>query len=375
MMKKKTNLSFILSVITLCMLLFIPAESFAAENQSSSLINYTVQVEHTGGGTLYWDYGKNMDFFLNDSHDEYDTSCKIKSGTSYKFSKLVPRNILIQPNEGYYFLGFYDQKGSKVDLTEVNADIVRVSVNGIYHYNCVESYDNPKYKKLTKNAYQKIIKTYLKAIYGTTRYKTMDTVTMYQVPTKDGSYQAKFKKKSSPKISYKASIEKMYSTNGSSGFAAIPTLPDTYKYTFKSSRTSVIKINKTTGYATVVGPGKATITVKVAETDTTLPAEYEIDVTVYPKKVSISSVTKKSDKSLSLTWSGSSKYSGYEIQVSNNTSFETITAKKKVSSGKTSSTTVTLKNKLFHNYVRIRPYKTSGGEKVYGEYVVEKIKN
>lgn len=369
-MKKKLNQTFILSVIALCIITLVPMSSFAGTSTKEGLVNYTVNIETSGKGTLYWDYGKNMEFFLANGCETYNINCKIKNNTNYKFSKVFDRGILAKPDEGCYFSGFYDKNGKKISMTKTNIDIVRVTVDGLYYFDYVDAYNNPKFENYTKAAYEKEVKAYLKSVYGTTRYKVMEQTILYELPKKDADYYAKFKAKTTPKISYDKTITKTY---GNSSFYLVSNLPSSYQYTFKSSNPLVLAVNKTTGYATIKSPGAATVTLVVEETEKTLSTTCKIKVTVKPKKVTNVSAVQKSDTRLSLTWKGSSKNSGYEIQVSNNKAFLTILAKKTVWSGSASSTTVSLKTELFNNYARIRAYKKSGGKKIYGAYTVVKI--
>ncbi len=358
---KKTIILIVVALICLCML---PSTASAA-----SLLRYSVTTDVTTGGTVYYNYGKSGTFFLNQDWKTYSRKCKVNSDTS-KFTKLLNRGFIVVPNSGYYFSGFYNKKGTKLYLDETEMDILRVSVNGIYFYDYYPSHDNPGYSRYTEKGYQNLVKSYVKGIYGTSRYKVMDTITLYEIPKKDRTYSARFQKKEVPNIKFPKNITKTYGTNS---FKAVSSLPGNLSYSFKTSNSSVLTVNKKTGFITVKGPGSAKVTCSIAETDKTLPATYSFKVTVKPTvpKNLYGKLQKK--KTLSVNWQGNSKNSGYEIQVSNNKSFSTVLAKKTVTSGKIKSTTVKLKTDLFNNYVRIRAFKKSNGEKIYSSYSTVKI--
>lgn len=358
---KKTIILIVIALICLCML---PSTASAA-----NLLRYNVTTDVTTGGTVYYNYGENGTFFLNKDWKSYSRKCKVGSDTS-KFTKLLNRGFIVVPNSGYYFSGFYNKKGTKLYLDQTEMDVLRVSVNGVYFYDYYPSHDNPGYSRYTETGYQTLVKSYLKGIYGTSRYKVMDTITLYEIPKKDGTYSARFQKKKEPKINFPKAITKTYGTNG---FKAVSSLPDNLSYSFKTSNSSVLTVNKKTGFITIKGPGSAKVTCSIGETDKTLPATYSFKVVVKPSvpKKLYGKMQKK--KTVSVSWQGNSKNSGYEIQVSNNKSFSTVLAKKTVTSGKAKATTVKLKTDLFNNYVRIRAYKKSNGEKIYSSYVTVKI--
>ena len=357
--------SIILTLMVLLLFSLMPLQASAA-----SMLSYDVNFDVQQGGQVYFNYGKNGSFFVSSDWEAYDESCLLTSGETYSFTKLLDRGIIASPDEGYYFAGVFDPYGNKKTLDETNLDILRVSVKGIYFFNVFPSKDNTGYKRLTKTAYQNQVKLYLKGLYGTTRYKVMDTVTLYSLPKTDGSYVARFEKKKTPSLGQPDTLTKTY---GNKAFRLISDIPDSFNCSFKTSSSKVLTVNKTTGYITIKGPGTAKVTCKVKETETTLPASFVTVITVKPAAVKTLSA-KRTKKTLSVNWSASAKNSGYEIQVSNNESFKNIIAKKTVSGGKTKSTTVKLKSEVCNNYVRIRPYKTSGGTKIYNRYTVAEIR-
>lgn len=358
---KKTIILTVTALICLCLL---PA-SVSAE----SLFSYSVTTDVAKGGSVYYNYGKSGTFFLNHDWDSYSGRCKVTSET-VKFDKLLDRGFIVVPNSGCYFSGFYNKKGANVYLTQTKMDVLRVSVDGIYFYDYYPSHESAGYNRYTKNAYQNLVKAYLKRIYGTSRYKVMDTITLYEIPKKTATYSARFQKKDTPNVNIPKAVIK---TCGNSGFKISSSIPNSLPCSFKTSNSSVLTVNKKTGFVTIKGPGIAKVTCNILETDTTLSADYSTKLTVKPAKPTNVSAKIKKKKTLTVNWTGNSKNTGYEVQVSNNKSFSTVLAKKTITSGKTKSTTVKLKSDLFNNYVRIRAYKKSSGEKIYSSYTTVKI--
>ena len=363
----KYKKSIILSVITMTLLLSLPTQIFAGSKESSSLLNYSVQFEVSKGGSLYYDYGENLSFFLKDDWQDYASSCKVKSNKKYKYSRLVQRNVIVVPEDGYYFDGFYNKNGKAASLEQIPVDILRITKKGVYYYDFFPSHDSDTYRKMSKTGYEKLVKIYLKGIYGTSQYKRMGQETFYQLPKSNGEYKAVFQKKKKPEQPTPKAVTLTY---GSKNFYLLSALPTDYDVTFSSSSSNILKIDKSSGYVTIKSPGSVTITCKASAGNKTLPAVFSTEVIIRPSKVSSVSAKKTEAKKLLVKWKGSSKNSGYEIQVSNNKSFKNILAKKTVTSGKTTSTTVKLKSSVCNNYVRIRPYKSSRGKKIYTSYTV-----
>lgn len=331
--------------------------------EAAGLLNYTVSMEPSGSGELYWNYGKNMEFFVN-GDEGYRQKCRIAKGTGYKFSTLADRGFVAEPNEGWYFDGVYDRSGKKLALDTVTIDIIRMKVKGVYYYDYIPSYDNPEYSRLSKDAYKELMKSSLKTLYGTRVYKILRRTTLYRLPKKDCTYYPKFKEKKAAPFPGKLSLNM---TMSSDGFYAAGEKDFAAKYS--SSNSNVIKIDKTSGFCQIKGPGSATLTVKVPAEDKTLAAVYKVKVIVMPESVTELSAARTSDKKhVSVKWKGDSRYSGYEIQISGSSNFSKITAKKIASSGKTSSTKVSVAKSAVCRYLRLRPYKTSGGSRLYGPY-------
>ena len=357
--------------ILLSLIIFLLTIIFPLQASAASPFSYEVKIDVQPGGQLFYNYGNNGSFFLSSDWEEYNPDCQVINGETHSFTKLLDRGLIAKPDTGYYFEGFYDSRGKKKSIKETKIDILRVSVKGFYFYNYFPSRENKSYQRLTKTAYQNQVKMFLKGLYGTTRYKVMDTVTLYTLPKGDGVYLAKFQEKQLPSLSLPEEIIKTY---GNETFPLFDSIPEDLDCSFRASGSKVVTINKQTGSITIKGPGSTTVTCKVRESQRTLPAEFETVVTVKPAPVKKLSA-KRTKKLLSVKWSSSIKNSGYEIQVSNNENFKNIIGKKTVSGGKTNTTTLKLKSEVCNNYVRIRPYKVSRGNKIYSRYTVAEIQS
>ena len=90
----------------------IPVSSWAL-SMPKDLLTYTVSVTSSGSGQLYWNYGKNMEFFLCNGSDAYNQNCRIKKSESYKFTTLIDRGIVPKADDGWFFDGFYDKSGAR----------------------------------------------------------------------------------------------------------------------------------------------------------------------------------------------------------------------------------------------------------------------
>ncbi len=366
-MKRKQFKAIMTAVLSLSLCVIVLVAG-TMQVQAAGGLSYTVSMEQEGSGKLYWNYGKNMEFFLLDG-ENYNENCRIKKGEKYRFSSLADRGFIAEPAESRYFDGVFDSSGRKLSLETVNIDIIRVKVKGIYFYDYIPSYDNPQYRRLTEKAYKELMKTSLKALYGTRVYKVMDRTVLYSLPKKDGTYYPVFRKMKAAHFP------------GSLALVKKPDSPDFYaagqkdfEAKYSSSSSKIIKIDKKTGLCSVKGPGIATLTVKIAATEKTLGAVYKVTVTVKPEAVSSLSAERAADKkSVTVKWKGDSRYSGYEVQLSSGESFSKITAKKTAASGKTNSTKVSTAKSAVCKYVRVRPYKTSKGQKLYGPYVSAKV--
>lgn len=143
--------------------------------------------------------------------------------------------------------------------------------------------------------------------------------------------------------------------------------------TFKSSKTKVAKINKTTGKVTMKALGKTKITVTAAGNEFYNGATKTITLKVTPKKVKIKSAKSPSSKTIVVTWKkDAKKATGYEVQYSLKKNFKGAS---KVTIKKVKTVKTAIKKKLKGGkkyYVRVRAYKKDGG-KIYGPW--SKTKN
>ena len=139
---------------------------------------------------------------------------------------------------------------------------------------------------------------------------------------------------------------------------------------FSSSNSKVAVVDKT-GKVTLKGMGIAKIKVYATETSTfEKSATKTITIKVAPKKMTVSSVKNTANNKLTVNWKKQSGVSGYQIQYS---------AKKDFSKAKTVSATSSTVSKVISGltknatyYVRIRPYKTVGSEKLYSDWSAAK---
>lgn len=111
--------------------------------------------------------------------------------------------------------------------------------------------------------------------------------------------------------------------------------------------------------------GKVTITITASATNYNT-ATAKVVVTVLPGKVSVSKLASSSKGQLKVTWGTNAYVSGYEIQCSLSSKFESSKTKSVLVSGaKTSNKSITKLTSKKKYYVRIRTYKTQGSTKIY----------
>lgn len=362
-MKRRHKYFTMLLVVTLLAAqLLTPSCAAAASRKSDTGLTCTVTVRQSGQGSLYWNYDQSGSFFYQGG-DTYNKAC-LAAGTSCRFTVLTPRSLITEPAEGWYFDGFYSASGQKLSLETQRIDVVRVTVSGVYHYDSVVSYSDPSFSGVTKTRYKETVKAAMKALYGTSRYKVMETLDTYKVPRKTQTIQARFKEKKAPALSIPQSLQKSV---GDSSFYAVKGIPAGFQPTFRSSSSKLLTIDRGTGLCTIKGEGIAIVSLTVPEAKETLRGEWKIPVYIYPKNVSLTSAVRSKDKkSVAVKWQPDTLCSGYEIQAAPDKSFSKVTAKKTVTSGKTSSTKLTVKKDAVCRHLRIRPYKKSRGETLYG---------
>lgn len=132
---------------------------------------------------------------------------------------------------------------------------------------------------------------------------------------------------------------------------------------YKSSNTKVAKVSSK-GLVTIVGTGKATITVTAAG-ENYEAATKKVTVTVVPKKQTVK-VASPAKKQLKVTWTKDTKATGYQILVSTKKNMKNAKSYVVTSNKTTMKVIKGLKSKQTY-YVKVRAYKTSG-TKLYGAY-------
>ncbi|HCT92931.1 MAG TPA: hypothetical protein DF613_16350 [Lachnospiraceae bacterium] len=131
------------------------------------------------------------------------------------------------------------------------------------------------------------------------------------------------------------------------------------KLTFTSSKPAIAAVNKNTGKVTVKNTGTAVITVKAGK------ASVKVTVKIRPKKQSVKTVKAVKGKKLTIRWTKDKRASGYQVQVCTDKKFKKNVKSK--TTAKTSYTFTKLKAGKKY-YVRLRSYKKSGKEKLYGAW-------
>lgn len=172
-----------------------------------------------------------------------------------------------------------------------------------------------------------------------------------KITVKKGSSGLKVKKSSYTKA------------KGSKAFSLGASAKTTIKY--KSSNTKVAKVSKK-GKVTIVGCGKATITVSAAGTANYTKASKKVTIKVVPKAAKLKSVKSKKAGQLTVTWNRQKEADGYVVQYSADKKFKKKVQTKYVKKNKTTSLTLKKLTKGRKYYVRIKAYKTIGKKKAYG---------
>lgn len=136
----------------------------------------------------------------------------------------------------------------------------------------------------------------------------------------------------------------------------------TSKIKYKSSNTKIAKVSSS-GVVTFVKPGKATITITGTSKGAYEEASTQVVFTVRPKKVTDIYIERLGVTKMNVEFEKVKGATGYKIEYCRNKHFEgclTVTTRKDH---------VTLKKlKDTTYYVRIRPYVTVNGKKIYGAY-------
>ena len=131
------------------------------------------------------------------------------------------------------------------------------------------------------------------------------------------------------------------------------------KLSYTSNKPKIATVGKSTGKVTIKGTGVATITVKAGN------KSVKVAIKVSPKRPSVKSIQAAKGKKLAVKWAKDKMASGYQVQVSTAKNFKQNLKTKKVT--KTSYTFTKLKTGKRY-YVRIRSYKKTNKETLYGAW-------
>ena len=139
--------------------------------------------------------------------------------------------------------------------------------------------------------------------------------------------------------------------------------------TYKLSNTKVAAINAK-GVIKVKAYGTTNIVINVAATNNYKAAQKVCKLTVTPKAVKVTKVTRaKSGKKISLKWKKDKTVKGYQVTYSTDKKFKKgvkkVTVKKAKTVKKTISKGIKAKKKC---YVKVRSYVKVGGKTIYGPY-------
>lgn len=131
------------------------------------------------------------------------------------------------------------------------------------------------------------------------------------------------------------------------------------KLSFISSNPKIADVDKNTGTVTIKGTGVAVVNV------TTGKHFVKVTVKVSPKKQSLKSVKTAKGRKLIIKWAKDKNAAGYQVQISMDKNFKKISKQKNVT--RNSYTAARLKAGKKY-YVRVRSYKKSGMETLYGAW-------
>lgn len=145
------------------------------------------------------------------------------------------------------------------------------------------------------------------------------------------------------------------------------------KLTYSSSNKKVATVSKS-GYVTIKGIGKTTITIKSAATSKYNASYKKITVQVVPKTMKINKI-KAGKKSMKVYWSKDKYVSGYQVVIAKDKKFKKGKKTYKISKNKYTSKNISKLSKRKYYYVKMRSYKKVGKTYYYSNYSsVKKIK-
>ena len=367
------------SICILLMAVLLVSVSF--DGVSAASLNYSIKFKIEGSGALYFDVGPKMEACHVDSPKVFSEKCSITSGNTYSLSPLVSRGLIPVAGKNCRFVGFYDSDGKRLKLTSTKMDILRVKVGGTYVYTHYPAFDNAPMTTITKPLYGEMVKNYVKALYNTTSFSVVGQDIVYSLPRKSQTITARFVEKNIPDLVFCDTLKKTF---GDSDFLVAGKIPYGMTPRFSSSNSMVVSVDKATGLASIKGTGIARITVKTPETDLYQSNVETLKLYVFPKRITGLSATKTqarlssgtSGGTVKVVWDSDSRCSGYVIELSSKSDFSKIILRSK--SGKSSSKSKVFKLKASEykacRYVRIRGYKNSCGETLYGKYTKVRIR-
>ena len=312
-------------------------------------------LNNSDAGRIYWLLDKEGNYaFMDYSPGKYNKECLITPGKEYKTGLIKQSMFVVRPNSGYYLKGFSNGKKS-IKLTKGLYNIIQMNVGGLPYYDFFLSNKDSVYRYLTVSAYDELVKEYVKATYGTSSYKVLDTFSAYSI---DGyrNIKVNFAKKSEPKLTFPDSIKAKVKDETINKLCD----PDRdYDLHFKSSNTKCCTIDKETGLITIKSEGISTITITADPSEEINGKTYKVKLKVMPQTPKINKISTK-NKSITLSWTKDEHASGYKIMVGN----KHVT----VNSPKTLSKTIKSLTKGKSYTVKIRSYKKSSGEYLYSAW-------
>ncbi len=145
------------------------------------------------------------------------------------------------------------------------------------------------------------------------------------------------------------------------------------KLTYTSSNPKAVKVSST-GKITIKNYGKATITIKAAETAGYKAASRNITVKVIPKKASLKKASASGSRRAAISWKKDKTVTGYELYLSLKKNFKSETFKRTYKAKQTNVTLTGLKKGKTY-FIKIRSYKKIGKQNYYSQYSkVKKVK-
>lgn len=182
--------------------------------------------------------------------------------------------------------------------------------------------------------------------------------------TKNHKLYAHWTQLNTQTITATSSYTKTYKSSGTFTLdaAAVGTL------TYKSSDTSVVTVSSA-GVVMMKGYGTATITVEAAATGNYDSATKTVTVKIKPARMTITNLSMVSSQAIMIQWKADSKATGYQMQISTTKKFSSsVTAS--ITTDESSKQKITIKKLVSGTkyYVRIRAYKTTDSNTIYGKW-------